>query len=86
MSNTEEFDYTIGIDDVIKVDVEEGDALLVTLPETASRLPRDQQAQFATNVSQAFQTAFEDKNLKVVVMPHGMTVELIKGSQLEDKV
>jgi len=86
MSDTKEFDYTVGIDDVIKVDVEEGDALLVTLPETANTMPRDQQAQFATNVSQAFQAAFEDKNLKVVVMPHGMTVELIKGSQLEDKV
>jgi len=86
MSDTKEFDYTVGIDDVIKVDVEDGDALLVTLPETANTMPREQQALFADNVSQAFQTAFENKNLKVVVMPYGMTVELIKGSQLEDKV
>jgi len=86
MSDTKEFDYTVGIDDVIKVDVEDGDALLVTLPETANKMSREQQALFADNVSQAFQTAFENKNLKVVVMPYGMTVELIKGSQLEDKV
>jgi hypothetical protein len=72
-------------DDVMKINVDEGDALLVRLPEAANLMPRHQQQAYQQNVSHAFQDAFKDKKLKVIVMPHGMEVEIIKSSQLEDK-
>lgn len=72
-------------EDVLKINVDEGDALLVTLPETANLMPREVQQAYQENVSNAFKDVFKEKEIKVIVMPHGMKVELIKASLMEDK-
>jgi len=78
-------EFNITIDDVLKLDVADGDALIVSLPEAANNMPVPQQQAFSKSVSEAFKDAFHDKQIKVVVVPHGMKVELLKVSELLDK-
>jgi hypothetical protein len=72
-------------DDVLKLNAEDGDALLVTLPETANMMSREVQQQYQESVSNAFKEVFKEKEIKVVVIPHGMKVELLKTNLLKDK-
>jgi len=80
---TDEFNVTL--DDVVKINVDDGDALLVTLPEGSANMPSAALGKFIENVSRVFHDAFEDKHIKIIVIPHGMQVELIKSSELKDK-
>lgn len=72
-------------EDVLKLNADDGDVLLVTLPEAANVMPREMQQAYQQNVSEAFQDVFKDKQVKVVVMPHGMEVTMFKSSMFEDK-
>lgn len=73
----------VKIDDVIKVNTDEGDTLLVRLPPMENAPDRVVEA-FSKRVSDAFKETFKDKNVKILVVPHLMQVEIIKGSLLED--
>jgi len=80
---TDEFNITI--DDVVKINVDDGDALLVTLPEGSVNMPNVDLGKFIENVSRVFRDAFDDKKIKVIVVPYGMQVELIQSSTLKEK-
>lgn len=84
-TNIMEKDIEITIDDVIKVNTDEGDTLLVTLPATSANLPYAILDKHLMRVAGLFTETFEGKDVKVLVVPHGMEVQLIKSSQLKDK-
>ena len=78
-------DWNIQIEDVIKVNADEGDTLLVTLPEASEKLPTRVLDDMFQRVAKAFEQVFKDKDVKVIVVPYGMEVQLIKSSTIDDK-
>ena len=76
---------TTDIDSIVKIDVDEGDVLVVTLPESTKNLPRHLHEQFSKDVSKGFEAVLEDKDIKVVVIPYGMKVEYFQASLMKDK-
>jgi len=85
MSKQETNNWDITIHDVIKVNADEGDTLLVALPEASEHLPGGQLNAMFKRVAQAFEEVFADKDVKVIVVPYGMEVQLIKSSTIPDK-
>jgi hypothetical protein len=77
----EENNWNVTLQDVIKINTDEGDTLLVTLPEQSQQLPNIQLDNMFQRVGKAFEKTFADKDVKVVVVPYGMKVELIKSSK-----
>ena len=78
-------DWNITISDVIRIVADEGDTLLVTLPPMSTELPTNELDRMFERVAHGFKEAFNDKDVKVIVVPHGMDVQLIKSSELTDK-
>jgi len=72
----------VDIDNVLKIDVDDGDILLVTIPDNLSRKEFDE---FSKYVRNGFNDALKDKKVKIVIVPSNIKVELIKSSMLEDK-
>ena len=84
MDNKNLEDIKVLSEDVMKIDVEDEDVLLVTLPKHVSSFSPEQQQEYTKSVSDAFQAVFKEKNIKVVVVPQGMTVKVIRNSDLQD--
>lgn len=78
-------DINITIDDTIKIDTEDGDIILVTLPEMTTSMPMHLLDEHTQRVTDAFTALFKDKDVKIAVMQYGMKVEFFKGSNLADK-
>jgi len=69
-------------DDVKKINVENEDVLLITLPEKINNYPTSAQNEYTKNVHESFLEIFKDKNIKIIVIPAGMKVEIIKNSDI----
>ncbi len=78
-------DWIVKIDDVVKISADAGDTLLVTLPPQSVVLPTKVLDDMFVRVAKAFEQTFVDKDVTVLVVPHGMEVQLIKSSELKDK-
>ncbi len=78
-------DWNVKIEDAIKLNAENGDTLLVTLPPQSVVLPTKVLDDMFIRVAKAFEESFSDKDVRVLVVPHGMEVQLIKSSELKDK-
>lgn len=70
------------IEEVLKLNVENNDILLVTLPNV--QLPPTQYEKYANHVTSGFKEVLKDKKVKIIVVPAGTYVELIKSSSLDD--
>ena len=81
----EKNNWDVTINDVVKVNADAGDTLLVALPEQSMDLPASQLDDMFQRVAQAFEQMFKDKDVKVIVVPYGMEVQIIKSSELKDK-
>ena len=77
--------WDITVDDAIKIDIDDGDVLLVKLPPQSVDLPNSALDQMYKNVSKGFESVFADKDVKILIVPHGMIVEVIQSSKLKDK-
>ena len=77
--------WDVTIQDVVKIDVDDGDVLLVKLPPQSEDLPAPALDQMYKRVANAFESVFFDKDVKILVVPPGMEVEIIKSSELKDK-
>ena len=77
--------WDVTIQDVVKIDIDEGDTLLVKLPPQSVDLPNNALDQMYKAVSKGFESTFADKDVKILIVPHGMEVEIIKSSELNDK-
>ena len=77
--------WDITINDVIKIDTDDGDTILVEMPPQSTHLPVPQLDDMTQRVAKAFEAAFADKDVRILVMPSGMKVQLIKSSKLQDK-
>ena len=82
MSDT---NITIGCDNIFTINPDDGDALLVTLPEITTHLSKDLYKMYEDAIRQKFIDTFKDKNVRVIVVPHGMKIEILQSSLLEDK-
>ena len=83
MEETNNWDITV--DDAIKIDIDDGDVLLVKLPPQSEDLPHHALDVMYTSVTKAFGSVFSDKDVKIIVVPSGMEVEIIQSSKLKDK-
>jgi len=43
------------------------------------------QQKYMKKIADGFDRAFDGKDVQTIIVPHGMKVELIKGSLLQDK-
>lgn len=75
----------IDIDNVQRLSVEDGDALIVTLPPNADMMPNDVRERYIKSIQETFEQIFHDKQIRVIIIPNGMKVEVLLTSQLEDK-
>lgn len=73
------------IENVVKLDIDDGDIVLVTLPEFVDEMPSEKQKEFLITVQRGFMDALGEKEARVVVMPFGMKVEVLPSSMLKDK-
>ena len=73
------------VDSVLKIDIADGDMILVTMPENVSEMPVSSQQKYMKKIADGFDRAFDGKDVQTIIVPHGMKVELIKGSLLQDK-
>ena len=69
---------TTGIDKIVRLDVEEGDYIIVTMPEGS--FPNSHY----DNIREQFEETFKDKKVKIAVIPFGMKVEYFAASMLEN--
>lgn len=76
--------WEVTLNDVVKVNTTDGDTILVTLPAQSSELPAGELRALTERVGKGFRDAFAGKNVEVLVVPHGIEVQLIKGSELDD--
>ena len=83
MEETNNWDITV--DDAIKIDIDDGDVLLVKLPPQADDLPVHALEMMYKYVAKSFESVFSDKDVKILVVPSGMEVEVIQSSKLKDK-
>ena len=74
----------IKIDNVLKILVDEGDMLLVTLPESSLNLPIVKHDDMLKGVAHAFEELLHGKRVKIMVVPYGMQVQIIKSSDFDD--
>ena len=77
--------WDVTIDDVIKINTDDGDTLLVEMPKTSTELPITALREMNERVAKSFESVFADKDVKIIVIPYGMKVQLIKSSNLQDK-
>ena len=77
MFKQEENNWNVTVQDAVKINTDEGDTLLVSLPAQSMDLPSSQLHDMTKRVAESFKEVFEDKKVKVIVVPHGMKVELI---------
>jgi hypothetical protein len=82
---TETNDWEVSIADVVKAAVEKGDTLIVTLPPQSESFPNSVLESMIKRVTRAFEVTFTDKDIRILVVPSGMEVQLIKTSELKDK-
>ena len=74
---------TTGIDNIVRLDVEEGDYIIVTMPEMEN-VPRHISDKMTYSVRDQFEETFKDKKVNIAVIPFGMKVEYFSASMLED--
>ena len=67
-----------GIENVVKLDAADGDVLIVTL---AQPFPEHVVSKITDNI----EDLLDGKDVKVLIVPPGTKVELLKTSQLADK-
>lgn len=85
MLKKETNNWDITIDDVVKINIDDGDVLLVELPPQTDDLPLHALDIMYSHVTSAFESVFSDKDVKILVVPTGMKVEIIQSSKLKDK-
>jgi prophage DNA circulation protein len=77
--------WDVTVQDIEKIVAEEGDVLLVTLPEQSANLPNSQMQRLALDTAKAFETVLVEKRIKTIVIPNGMRVEVLKSSLLNNE-
>lgn len=85
MLKRETNNWNITVDSVVTISTDDGDTLLVELPPQSTELPHRELEDMYTRVALAFEEVFADKDVKVIVVPNGMEVKLIKSSGIDDK-
>lgn len=74
---------TLEVESVMRLDAKDGDALIVTLPPAADMMPGEVRTQYIKSIQESFEQIFHDKKVRVIIIPHGMKVELVSTSELE---
>ncbi len=72
------------IENVLKLNAEDGDMLVVTLAE--NDLPTHHLKTHMNEINKQFSMLLKDKDVKIIVIPHGMKVEILSASILKDKI
>jgi hypothetical protein len=66
-------------ENVFKLEVDDGDVLIVTMPESSLSMSRRTFESFADETKNSFKDLLKDKDVKIVVIPYGMKVEYFKA-------
>jgi len=71
------------IESIEKIDAEDGDILLVTLPDKT--MSRKELSEWSNAINKQFRNLLDNKDVKIAILHSGMKVELLKTSQLENR-
>lgn len=82
---SEDNNEELNVKSVERIRVEDGDAIVVTLPQSTEMMPQHIRDEYIRNIQKTFEDMFNDKKVRVLIVPYGMKVELITTSDLEDK-